>query len=305
MVNNTANNNLQGGMYSMGSSNPFTNAAEQTAQANLTGAQAATAANRVNQNTAYGSLNYTQSGTDQFGNPTYTANQTLAPGFQDSLTNLQGRVNQASQTNVDPSQFMAGGMSNQNMGMEGWDRATGLMMNRLSPQMDRQQKALDTQLANQGIMRGSEAYAQAQQDLGMRQNDLLNQATLAGQQVQQNLFGQDYQSQGLSNLAAGQNYNQAMSSAKLPFDQLNAFRTGTAPNYVNPYTQAAVAGPDYMGAYTSSEASRIAEMNADAAQKAALTGGLYQMGSSALANPQGIKDIYKAGKDIYDTIFKP
>lgn len=303
MVNNTANN-LQGGMFSMGdSSNPYTKAAEQTAQANIMGAQAATAANRVNQTTPYGGLQYSQTGTDQFGNPIYSANQTLSPEFQGALTGLQSRLGQAAQTNIDPSQYMAQGLTDQNMGMEGWDRATGLVMNRLSPQIERQQKSLDTQLANQGIMRGSEAYNQAQQDLSMRQNDLLTQAALAGQQVQQNLFGQNLQAQGLSNLAAGQNYNQAISSANLPFNQLNAFRTGTAPNYVNPYTQAAVAGPDYMGAYTSSEAARIAQMNAEAAKQAALTGGLFQLGSSALSNPQAIKDYYNLAKDAYNYIF--
>jgi hypothetical protein len=90
----------------------------------------------------------------------------------------------------------------ENQGMAGWDRATGLVMQRLQPQLERQQRSLDAQLANQGISRGSRAYSQAQQDLGQRQNDLLNQAALSGQQVQQNLFGQALQ--------AGQFGNQAM-----------------------------------------------------------------------------------------------
>jgi hypothetical protein len=90
----------------------------------------------------------------------------------------------------------------ENQGMAGWDKATNLLMQRLEPSLERQQKALDTQLANQGIMRGSEAYNQAQQDLAMKQNDLRNQAALGGQQVQQNLFGQSLQ--------AGQFGNQAI-----------------------------------------------------------------------------------------------
>ena len=90
----------------------------------------------------------------------------------------------------------------ENQGMAGWDKATGLVMQRLQPQLERQQRSLDAQLANQGISRGSRAYSQAQQDLGQRQNDLLNQAALSGQQVQQNLFGQSLQ--------AGQFGNQAM-----------------------------------------------------------------------------------------------
>lgn len=90
----------------------------------------------------------------------------------------------------------------ENQGMAGWDRATGLLMERIQPSLDRQQKSLDAQLANQGIMRGSQAYNQAQQDLAQKQNDARTQAALGGQQVQQNLFGQALQ--------AGQFGNQAM-----------------------------------------------------------------------------------------------
>jgi len=87
-------------------------------------------------------------------------------------------------------------------GMEGWDAATQLIMNRLQPQIDRQNAQSDAQLANQGIMPGSEAYNIAKTQLAQQQNDLLNQAQLAGQQVQNSMFGQ--------NLAAGQFGNQAI-----------------------------------------------------------------------------------------------
>lgn len=290
--------NAQSNFQSQYGSNPFVQAAQANAQGNILGAQAATAANRVNQVTPFGSLQYTQSGVDQFGNPTYTATQTFSPEMQGALGGLQNRVTQAAQQNVDPNQFMARGLSDQNMGMQGWDRATGLVMQRLQPQLERQQRNLDTQLANQGIMRGSEAYNQAQQDLAMKQNDLLNQATLAGQQVQQNLFGQDLQAQNLANQAAQLNFGQAVTGSNLPFAQLGAFRQATAPTFVNPYTQAAVAGPDVLGAYTSSEAARIAQMNAEAAKQAALTGGLFQLGGSALSNPSGLGGLINTGINI-------
>ena len=57
-------------------------AARETAQGNLDMARAATAANRVNQITPYGSLTYKQTGTDQYGNPTWTSTQELAPAQQ-------------------------------------------------------------------------------------------------------------------------------------------------------------------------------------------------------------------------------
>ena len=239
----------------------YTGAAKETAAGNLDAARAAAAANRVNQVTPFGSLQYSQSGRDAYGNPTYTATTSLSPeqrqlydyDVQSSLGlgRLQNTgldyVNQmisqpfstsglpqlSSQLNapqfnqlgqaeamrrigesqqaqgVNPAEAMLRAGSTEqlqrdleNQGMAGWDKATGLLMQRLNPQLERQQRSLDAQLANQGISRGSRAYSQAQQDLGQRQNDLLNQAALSGQQVQQNLFGQSLQ--------AGQFGNQAM-----------------------------------------------------------------------------------------------
>ena len=90
----------------------------------------------------------------------------------------------------------------QNAGMEGWDRASNLLMQRLDPQLERQSERLDAQLAAQGIPMGSEAYTRAKQDLAMQQNDARTQAQLQAQGIQQNLFGQELQ--------AGQFGNQAM-----------------------------------------------------------------------------------------------
>ena len=90
----------------------------------------------------------------------------------------------------------------QNVGMSGWDRASGLLMNRLEPQLQRQEQQLEQRLASQGIPVGSEAYTRAKQDLAMQQNDARIQAQLQAQGIQQNLFGQE--------LAAGQFGNQAL-----------------------------------------------------------------------------------------------
>jgi hypothetical protein len=238
----------------------------------LDAARQATAANRVNQITPYGSLKYAETGTDKYGNPTWTATTSLSPDQQalydydiassKGLGQLQSKglnyvgkmidqpfstsglpqlssqlnapnlkqVGQGPQFNqlgqaeamrrvgesqqaqgVSPAEAMLRAGSTEqlqrnleNQGMAGWDKATGLVMQRLQPQLERQQRSLDAQLANQGISRGSKAYSQAQQDLGQRQNDLLNQAALSGQQVQQNLFGQALQAGQFGNQAATQ-----------------------------------------------------------------------------------------------------
>jgi hypothetical protein len=58
------------------------------------------------------------------------------------------------------------------------------------------------------------------------------------------------QGAALGNQAQAQAYNQALGGYNLPLAQLGAFRQATAPTYINPYQQAAVAGPDILGAYS-------------------------------------------------------
>ena len=61
----------------------YTQAAQATASGNLDAARQATAANRVNQVTPYGNLNYAITGEDPYGNPTWTATQSLSPDQQE------------------------------------------------------------------------------------------------------------------------------------------------------------------------------------------------------------------------------
>ena len=231
----------------------YTQAAQATAAGNLESARAALAGSLIGQETPYGGLSYRESGTDRFGNPMYTAVQTLSKPQQElldydiatskglgqlsqtgldyvrnmmanpfstgGLPSLQGNLQQAQMERISggpqlgqagqaEAQLRAGQTPNlqtslgENVGMSGWDRASGLIMNRLEPQLQRQEQRLDAQLAAQGIPVGSEAYTRAKQDLAMQQNDARIQAQLQAQGIQQNLFGQE--------LAAGQFGNQAM-----------------------------------------------------------------------------------------------
>jgi len=117
----------------------YSGAAEATAAGNLRAAQAAAAANRVNQFTPYGNLNYAQTGTDAQGNPIWSATQSVAPGLQPAVTASQQAISNYNyspfsanvnplQTSVDPSVT----------GQEGWDKATNAIMQRLQPQIARQ-----------------------------------------------------------------------------------------------------------------------------------------------------------------------
>ena len=230
------------------STNPFVQAAQANAQGNLGGALQATSANRVNQQTPYGSLSYQQTGTDAQGNPIWSANQQLSPELQ--------QLTQSSLAGLQASQ------ANPMYGINPGDTYSNAIMQRLAPQQSQAREALDAQLANQGIMPGSEAYNRAKTLLGQTQNDALTSAIVGGMQT-------GLQAQGLQNTTAANIRNLA------------------TPGYVTPYNQAAVAGPDYLSAYTSQNATDIARANAEAAQRSSLLGGLAGLGSSAILGGTG------------------
>lgn len=269
--------------------NPYIQAAQATTMGNLYGAQAATLANRINQNTPYASLNYTRT-LDANGNPIWTANQSLAQPLQTALGNIQGQLAQSTATPFDASQYQA--QTGQGFtGMEGWDRATQLINQRLQPQIEQSNERLTAQLANQGIVPGTEAYNRAMTLQAQKTNDLMNQAQLAGSQVQNQMQSQSVAQQQANNAALLQNYTQAMQQRNMPLQQLGAFQQATTPGYINPYSQAAVAGPDYLGAYTTSRAADIAAQNAANAKAANLQSGLFGLGSSALLGAGGLGNI--------------
>ena len=230
------------------STNPFVQAAQANAQGNIAGALQATAANRINQQTPYGSLQYQQTGTDAQGNPIWSANQQLSPELQ--------QLTQSSLAGLQASQ------ANPMYGINPGDTYSNAIMQRLAPQQSQAREALDAQLANQGIMPGSEAYNRAKTLLGQTQNDALTSAIVGGMNT-------GIQAQNLQNTTAANIRNLA------------------TPGYVNPYNQAAVAGPDYLSAYTSQNATDIARQNAEAAQRSSLLGGLAGLGSSAILGGTG------------------
>jgi hypothetical protein len=322
------------------STNPFVQAAQANAQGNLGGALQATAANRVNQQTPYGSLSYQQTGTDAQGNPIWSANQTVAQPYQNAINSLSGQIQQNFAQPFDTSQYqnqMVGSTpqfqgvgqapnlqtSVQGTGMQGWDQATNLLMSRLNPQIKQQNEASDAMLANQGIMPGSEAYNRAKTQIAQQQNDLLNQAQLAGSQIQNQMFNQNLAAGNFGNTALGNqntmnlgntafnnalgqqgfanqlsgtaannaarqaNFGQGLTQYQLPTASLGSLRAATTPGYVNPYNQAAVAGPDYLSAYTSQNATDIARQNAEAAQRSSLLSTLGGLGSSAILGGTG------------------
>lgn len=276
----------------------YTKAAKTQAQGNLASAQAAATANRVNQINPYGSVQYYQSGTDSSGNPIWSSASTLAPE-QQQLLNLQNQQSLAlgnvgsqmlgniANTYSQPFNPQAGAIQQglDYQGMQGWDKATQLLNQRLAPQMKQQQEALDVRLAQQGVVPGTEAYNRAQTQLAQQQNDLRTQTEIAGQNVQQNLFGQSLQGGQFANQAQQQAYNQALQNYNLPLQTLNAIRQGSQvqnPSFMGVNQQATTAGPDTLAAYQAQQQADIARQNQQAAQSSNLQSGLFGLGGSLI-----------------------
>jgi hypothetical protein len=256
----------------------YSAAARETAEGNLEAARANIAANRVNQYTPYGSLEYNISGADPYGNPTWSATQSLSP-VQQQLLDYQnqsslglgqlagkglGYVSKMLDTPFDTSQLPTTGFNPSQSYQDAY-------MQRLAPQIQQGRETLSVDLANRGIPIGSEAYKRAMGIQSQRENDLLAAATTQGFGV-----GQQARQQGLQEQAYLRNE---------PLNTLNAVRTGSqvqGPTFVNPAMQANTAGADILGATQMGYNAQMGAANAQNAANNAMTQGLFSLGGAAL-----------------------
>jgi hypothetical protein len=289
----------------------YAGAAKATAAGDLEAARSASAANRMNQYTPYGSLEYSQNAT-----------KTLDPkAYQSALDEWRTGGRQGAEP--DPSQYMAYNpdagwsvtqnlspteqklLDYQNQTSMGLGELTGkglgyvqnmldnpfttkdlpslgidagqsyqdAYMQRLKPQIEQGREALSVDLANRGIPVGSEAYKRAMMSQSQRENDLLASATTQG-------FGT-----GLS--ARQQGFSEASYARNEPLNTLNAVRTGaqvTNPNFVSTPQQATTKGADMLGAATAQGNYQTAANNASSAASSGMTSGLMGLaGTAAMA----------------------
>ena len=240
--------------------------AEQTAANNLKATQAATAANRINQITPYGSLQYTQTGTDSQGNPMWTATQSIAPELQGLSSKVMGGLEGQYGQN-----FTGGNLPS--YGIDPGQTYSDAIMKRLQPQMQMEQKQFDAQMANQGIPVGSEAYTNAARVFQQGQNDRQTSAITGGMGV------------GLQ--ANQQQYGQNLTNYQLPLNIANQVKGLTTPGYVNSANQATPSGADLFGAGMASYNAGMGQYNAGQAAQQNTMGGLYGLGQAALMSPAG------------------
>ena len=252
-------------------------AAQETASGNLDAARAATAANRVNQVTPYGNLNYTISGQDPYGNPTWTATTSLSDVGQQLLNNqnaaslgLGGTINAA----LGRVQSTMGQEFNPNLPSTGFDPGQSYQdayMQRLAPQIQQGQEQLQQRLANQGIDIGSEAYDRAMQGQAQRENDLLLGATTQG-------FG-------VGSQANQQAFNQEMTKYNMPLNTLSALRSGSQvqnPSFVNSAQQATTSGADILGAAQMGYNAQMGDFNQKQAAQQNFNQGLMGLGGAGI-----------------------
>jgi len=279
----------------------YAGAAQATAAGNLEAARANIAANRVNQYTPYGSLEYQVSGEDKFGNPMWKATQSLSP-VQQQLLDYQnqsslglgqlagkglGYVSNMLDTPFDTSQLPTTGFNPSQSYQDAY-------MQRLQPQIEQGREALDVKLANQGIPVGSEAYRRAMLSQSQRENDLLAAATTQGFGV-----GQQARQSALQEQAYLRNE---------PLNTLSAVRTGAqvqGPTFVNPAMQANTAGADLLGATQMGYNAQMGAANAQNAANNAMTQGLFSLGGAALMSDIRTKEnievigVAKNGLTVY------
>jgi hypothetical protein len=115
------------------------------------------------------------------------------------------------------------------------DTVANQLMQRMQPVHDYQQRALETKLANQGFVQGSEAYNRALTELNQRQaGERFNALDTAGNEAQR-LYNMQMGTaqQGFNqNLQAAQFQNQALGQASaLDLANMNAFNQAQAQQY--------------------------------------------------------------------------
>ena len=206
----------------------------------------------------------------------------LAPAQQQmlDLTNAAGikygetaneQLGQVASTLSNPLDFGSLGAAPQ-MNEDTRAATADALYQRMQPQFDRDQAALDTRLANQGIAIGSEAYGSAQDDIGRQRTD----ARLA---VEDRALAQAQGLYGMESDQRDQAISEMLAKRSVPLNELAAMLTGAQVQVPgSPQTpQASLQAPDITG---STYASYAGQNAANTAQ----TQGLYGLlGTGAMA----------------------
>lgn len=242
----------------------------------------------VNQRTPFGDLTFSEIGTTDRGNPRFEAVQTLPEDQmrQIELLNQAGirfgetanrQLGAASEGLAQPIDFASLGPA------PTFDEGTRVdaanqIMARLQPQINQDRAALETQLASQGIQRGTEAFRNAMRPFNQQLTDTRLAADIQGgaEAARQFSLGQTARNAAL---------NELVQQRQIPLNETLALLSGTqvrGPQFITP-PSANFDAPDIMGATFA--ANQIEQQRAaqQAASQQALMGGLFGLGGSLIS----------------------
>lgn len=302
----------------------------------------------VNQITPDGALTYSQTGLAKWTDPTsgksydlpqYTATQTLSENQQAiknqtdkaelNLATLasgqSARLNDLLGRPVDLSGAPAAGDPSK-IGLpqySGYDtdidttKYENALMERLNPQLNQSRAALETQLANQGLQPGSEAYNRALDTATRQENDArLGVILNAGQEqtrladlardkasFQNSLADQSFNAEQAKmtaqNNARSQYLNELYAQRNQPINEVSSLLSGAqvnSPNFVNAQG-VQIPTVDYAGLVNQDYQNKMGAYNTQVGQRQGLIGGLLGFGGqlASLSDKRAKKDIKKVG----------
>lgn len=232
------------------------------------------ALNLNNYSNPFGSQTSTQTGTDPAtGAPIYQTTIGASAPLQGLINNSIGAAgNSTGQTQA--AIFGLGGVNQQLQGLgsqinpqaaqqanqQGQQAAYAAQTQYLNPQFSQGQSSLESQLANQGLAPGSQAYTNAMTNFNNSKNqaysNAANQSVLTGSQIGSQMLNNNLAAVGAQgNLLnqQGTNYSQQASLAQLPYSQMQSLaglvpgNTGTGQSGAQPANIAQAYQNQYQG----------------------------------------------------------
>ena len=278
----------------------YTGAAVAQGAANLEAARATAMLSNPNVYSPYGNQTVTYNGDI----PTVT--QTLTPAAQKTLeqqqalgfklTDLAGKGFSAVDTSMG-TPFSFGGPSVQTsldtsgiakMPVNAGTTGQEAIMSRLEPSLAKNRVSTETQLVNQGLRPGSEAYDNAIKLLGQQENDARTQAALTGINLDTSANAQGYnqalQSGQFGNTAQQQALAQAIQGRQMPLNEITALMSGSQiqnPTF-SPYQGTNIQPAPIANATAQEGQFAQNTYNAQMASANAQTAGLYGLGGAGI-----------------------
>lgn len=219
----------------------------------------------------------------------WTATQTLSPAEQEQLDQsnraiatygraANSQLSQAEQSLSTPFNPTLPGYADFGSPGISRDQVEAAMTARLQPLQDRDRARLETNLANQGLTFGSEAYRAAMDDLSRGVNDQRLAVTAAGGQEQSRL-------QGLVQGARQSSLAEQLALRNQPINEASALLSGSQinlPQFTN-VPQVGVGQTDYLGAVGQQQAGQNAAYQGQVSTQNANTAGMAGTAAAAVS----------------------